>query len=91
MAEKIPIDDQGEGNCCPVCGSTRITRNEQRNLEVKVNLSTEKPFSIRNGRIRPMTNREKAAAFDYADLAGGGGCWSFECRKCGWHSELFTE
>lgn len=91
MTEKIPIDERGEGNCCPVCGSKRITRNEQRNLEVKVNLSTKKPVSIRNGRIRPMTNREKAVAFDHADLAGGGGYWSFECRKCGWNSELFTE
>ena len=25
MIEKIPIDDTREGNCCPVCGSTRIT------------------------------------------------------------------
>lgn len=89
--ERIPINDLGEGNCCPVCSSTRITRHEQRNLEVKVNLSTEKPFCMKNGRMRPLSKHEKALAFDRADLAGGGGCWSYECRTCGWHSDVFTE
>lgn len=91
MIEKVPIDDTREGNCCPVCGSIRITRNEQRNLQVSVNLSTEKPFCMKNGRMKPLSNREKAFAFDHADMANEGGCWSYECRKCGWHSDLFTE
>ncbi len=91
MIEKIPISDTREGNCCPVCNSTRITRHEQRNLQVSVNLSTEKPFCMKNGRMKPLSMREKAFAFDHADLANGGGCWSYECRKCGWESGLFTE
>lgn len=89
--EKNPINECGEGNCCPVCKSTRITRNEQRNLQVNVNLSTEKPFYMKKGRMKYLSNREKAIAFDTADLAGGGGCWSYECRACGWYSELFHE
>ena len=91
MIEKIPISDTREGNCCPVCNSTRITRHEQRTLQVSVNLSTEKPFCMKNGRMKPLSKREKAFAFDQADLANGGGCWSYECRKCGWQSGLFTE
>ena len=91
MIEKIPISDTREGNCCPVCNSTRITRHEQRNLQVSVNLSTEKPFCMKNGWMKPLSKREKAFAFDCADLANGGGCLSYECRKCGWKSGLVTE
>lgn len=85
------INRYGEGNCCPNCGSRRITRHEQRNLQVDVNLSTEKPIKMVDGKIRNMSDREKALAFDTAYTAGGGGCWAFECRKCGWRSETFTE
>jgi len=38
-----------------------------------------------------MSNRDKAIHFDNADMSGGGGCWSYECRKCGWVSDTFTE
>ena len=64
MIEKIPIDDTREGNCCPVCNSTRITRHEQRNLQVSVNLSTEKPFYMKNGRMKHLskTSLTEAAA-----------------------------
>lgn len=41
--------------------------------------------------MKHLSKREKAFAFDHADLANGGGCWSYECRKCGWQSGLFTE
>lgn len=85
------INRYGEGNCCPNCGSKKITKLEQRNLQVEVNLATGKPFKMVDGKIRNMSNREKALAFDTADMAGGGGCWAFECRKCGWKSETFTE
>ncbi|MEY8507249.1 hypothetical protein AALA78_03295 [Lachnospiraceae bacterium 42-17] len=89
--EKIPINDSGEGNCCPVCNSKRITRHEQRNLQVAVNLSTEKAFCMKKGRMQRLTNSDKARAFDQADCANGGGCWSFECRVCGWQSDIFVE
>ena len=46
---------------------------------------------MKNGRMKHLSKREKAFAFDHADLANGGGCWSYECRKCGWQSGLFTE
>lgn len=88
---KIPIDTYGEGSCCPECKSTRITRHEQRNLQVDTNLSSGKVFVIRKGKMKSMSNRDKANAFDSADMSGGGGCWSYECRKCGWRSETFTE
>jgi len=40
--EKVKIDDCGYGNCCPECGSVKITRHEQRNLEVNINMVTKK-------------------------------------------------
>ena len=76
VMEKVKIDDCGYGNCCPECGSVKITRHEQRNLE---------------GKMKYMSNRDKAIHFDNADMSGGGGCWSYECRKCGWVSDTFTE
>lgn len=88
--EKIAITD-GVGNCCPACGSRRITRHEQRNLQVDVNLQTEREFKLQGEKIKRMTNRDKAHAFDNADIAGGGGCWSYECRRCGWVSKMFTD
>lgn len=88
--EKIAITD-GVGNCCPVCGSKKITRHEQRNLRVDVNLQTGVEFKLQGGKIKRMTNRDKANAFDSADTAGGGGCWDYECRQCGWVSAVFTD
>lgn len=89
MAERIPIDRYGEGNCCPECGSTRITEHQQRNLEVQINLATRRPFIMQKGKMKALSNRDKARAFDIADMDGGGGMWFFECRKCGWQSEVF--
>ena len=90
MTTKIPINEYGEGNCCPVCGSTRITIYEQRLLYVNVNLKTGKPFIMRNGKMKQMSNRDKANDFDGASVAGGG-CWNYCCRKCGWISGMFVE
>lgn len=90
MKEKIPIID-GEGNCCPECGSLRITVHEQRNLFVDRNLSSGRVFVIKKGKMMNMTNRDKVIAFDCADMSRGGGCWLYECRKCGWISEMYTE
>ena len=90
MKEKIPIID-GQGNCCPECGSLRITVHEQRNLYVDRNLSSGKAFIMRNGKMSHMSNRDKALSFDCADMSSGGGCFSYECRKCGWVSGIYAE
>lgn len=37
-----------------------------------------------------MSNRDKALAYDNACLDGIG-CWYYECRKCGWRSDLLVE
>ena len=91
MKEKIPIDEYGDGNCCPKCGSTKETRHEQRNIHVNINVQSGRQFILKCGKIKPLSMKDKADAFDSADSSGGGGCWSFECRKCGWKSETFTE
>lgn len=41
VMEKVKIDDCGYGNCCPECGSVKITKHEQRNLEVNINMVTK--------------------------------------------------
>lgn len=91
MKERIPFSDGFIGNSCPVCGSFRITVHEQKNLYVDRNLSSGKEFVMKNGKMKPMSNKDKALAFDCSDSSSGGGCISYECRKCGWISELFVE
>lgn len=51
----------------------------------------KKTYIIHNGKMKYMSNRDKAIHFDNADMSGGGGCWSYECRKCGWVNDTFTE
>lgn len=74
---------------CPVCGSKRITQVLQTALIKMIDANTQKPINPCTGR-RYLSNRDKAAAYDMA--AGDGiGCYFYECRKCGWKSELTVE
>lgn len=41
-------------------------------------------------KIRKLTNREKAMAYDNASTEGVG-CWNYSCRKCDWQSEIYIE
>lgn len=90
MKDKIAIIN-GYGNCCPECGSPKITIHEQRNLYIDRNLPNRKPFVMKGGKIRYMSNHDKVKLFDCADMSAGSGCCSYECWKCGWTSEMYTE
>lgn len=91
--EKIPIDEYGEGNCCPVCGSTRIETVLQYPLYVYKDLKTgkERFYGYKNGeRIyipkpsnRMLANRYKTSQTDAQ-------VWNHKCRKCNWVSDEFT-
>lgn len=74
---------------CPKCNSKRITLHSQCMINKLENINTGKiidPVTKKPG----MSNRKKAQYYDMASPEGLG-CWSYECRKCGWNSDVFTE
>lgn len=74
---------------CPECGSRRVTEILQASLSKMCDANTRKIINPYTGK-RYMSNRDKAMAYDAA--AGDGiGCWFYECRRCGWESEIHVE
>ena len=72
---------------CPECGSKRITEVSQNALIKMINVNTGKLINPITGNY--MSNRDKAREYDNAS-SDGIGCWYYECRRCGWKSELLT-
>ena len=90
MVNKIPIDEYGKGNCCPNCGSIRISVMYQYPLLVEEDLKTGKEIikdSQTGKRIKP-TNR--ILAHRYKLSQSDAQMWQFKCRKCDWESETFV-
>lgn len=92
MNEKYPIDEYGEGNCCPVCGSTRIDVRYIHYLEVFRDLKTHK-VRFYNGKGEHVQNpSNKFIAGKYWDAISGEMEKSrmYICRKCGWKSDVIN-
>lgn len=87
---KTPIDKNGKGNCCPKCGSKKVSVHMQYPLFVEEDLNTGKEIlhdlstgkRLYNPTIRELALRYKLAKSDAQ-------CWSYKCRKCDWASEMF--
>lgn len=88
---KIPINKHGEGNCCPKCGSVKITMSAQYPLSVEIDLKTGKQLLYdRDGkRVVKPSNRLLAHLYRCAQMDAQ--LWVYSCRKCGWVSETFTQ
>mgnify|MGYP001049026294 CR=1 FL=1 len=86
MAEIIEEDGK---YICPKCGSKRILLNEQCVLQKVTNANSGKLLNPYTLKAR-MSNREKAFEYDNASVDGVG-CWYYECGKCGWTSQPYTE
>jgi hypothetical protein len=86
--ERIPVDDCGEGNCCPICGSFKISRIEQFPLEVTFDLNTKKLMvnDFRGKRIYKPSNRHLALLFR-SGINNESQVTLLKCRKCDWQSE----
>ena len=88
--EKNPINEYGDGNCCPVCRSIKISKNYQFPLYVEEDLNTGKEI-IRDSygkRICKPSNRLLAQRYRTSQIDAQ--MWNFECRKCGWVSGSFV-
>ena len=67
-----------EDNRCPKCGSKRIIENIQYPMETEFDLRIYKPSN-------------RLLALRYLSSQVDAQCWFYECSKCGWISELFTQ
>ena len=92
MTNKIPINEIGGGNCCPLCGSIKISEIHTIPVEVEVDRKTRKTIYRRLGKIeyRPSNRMLAARYMRLLETGGEDICWYFSCRKCGWKSELFV-
>lgn len=74
---------------CPECRSRRVTEILQASLVRMCDVNTRKIINPYTGK-RYMSNRDKAMAYDEA-TGDSIGCCFYECRKCGWKSEIIVE
>lgn len=88
-SKKIPLNEYGEGNCCPKCGSSKIDVHHQFPLEVYYDLTTGKErFYIEDELKRNPSNRDMARRYKQSQQESQ--VWYFECRKCDWVSKPFV-
>lgn len=87
MAKKIPIKD-GEGNCCPLCGGTKISIIYQCPLMVEVDLSTGKEIFTVKGGVRTYKPSQRDLAALHKKSQVDAQFRQFQCRneECGWIS-----
>lgn len=74
---------------CPKCNSKRIILHQQCVIQKAENINTGKIINPRTNKSY-MSNKEKAHEYDMASTEGIG-CWYYECKKCGWASDIFIE
>lgn len=88
---KTPIDKDGKGNCCPKCGSKKVSINIQYPLLVENDLNTGKEilYHVSTGK-RLYNPPTRELALRYKLSKSDAQCWSYKCRKCDWVSEMFT-
>lgn len=91
MKKKVPVNQFGSGNCCPECGSTKISAFYQYPMIVEEDLNTgNEIFRDEQGkRIYNVTNKLLAHRYKSAQFVGAESC-TYKCRKCGWISETYT-
>ena len=90
MNSKKAIDEYGEGNCCPLCSSMKISVKNQYPLIIETDLKSQKQivFDFEGKRIYHLTN--KLLAMLDSNAQHDKQCWYYECRKCGWKSKIFV-
>lgn len=74
---------------CPKCNSKRIILHQQCVVQKATSINTGallNPYTHKNY----MSNKEKAHEYDMASTDGAG-CWYYECKKCGWTSDVLVE
>lgn len=84
---KIPIDEYGEGNCCPQCNSFKVLKYLTCEIHKCINLKTGKEIycNLSTNKVKKISNRDKAFQYDVATKS----YYTLKCEKCGWTSKTF--
>lgn len=90
MTVKIPLNEYGEGNCCPKCGSKKVSIHCQYPLFVKRDINTRKEI-ITDAEGNSLKISNKLLARIYRQSQSDAQCWHYQCRKCKWTSGMFTQ
>ena len=89
MSKKIPINEDGIGNCCPKCGSLKVSIIYQFVHQVEFDLKTGKEQfrDTRGNRIYNPSIRHRALLYECSKHETN--MWFYMCRRCDWISEPF--
>lgn len=89
MNGKKPITDFENGNCCPKCGSTKVILWMQFPLIAQFDMKGKEIIKDYKGkRIYKPSNQILASLYKAAE--NDFQCASYECKKCGWKSKIYT-
>lgn len=80
-----------EDNRCPKCGSKRIVETDQYPMHVEYDLKTGKEIFRDDKGKRIYKPSNSLIASYWKAMQFDAQCWWYECSKCGWRSELFTQ
>lgn len=90
MAKKTPITGLEQGNCCPECGSSKVVLHMQFPLYADFDTRGKEIITDDSGK-RIYRPSNKLLAIQYKSSMIDFQCASYECTKCGWTSEIYTQ
>ena len=91
MAKKTPITDFEEGNCCPVCGSSKVILYKKFPLIAEFDTRGKQILKDCRGK-RVYRPSNKLHALEYKIAISDDWEWAFyKCKKCGWNSKMYTQ
>ncbi len=90
MAKKIPITDFQEGNCCPVCGSSKVVLYMQYPLFAEFDMRGKQILKDYRGK-RVYRPSNQLLATEYKNAISDWEWAFYKCKKCGWNSETYTQ
>lgn len=87
--KKIPITGFEEGNCCPECGSTKVSLFVQYSVLLEFDLKGKQIIKQGGKRVYRPSNQLLAAYYNCVSC-NAMQCANYLCNKCGWESELYV-
>ena len=88
--KKIPITGLDEGNCCPESGSSKVVLYIQFPLVAEFDTKGREIIKDYKGRRIYKPSNKMMAALYKSGLGSEFQCASYECKKCGWISEMYV-
>lgn len=90
MTKKIPITDFEKGNCCPECGSSKAVLYMQYPMITEFDMKGKLIIRDYEGkRMHKPSNKRISELYMNAIETSEYQCANYECKKCGWVSEMY--